>query len=606
MRDTYTLEHRRKEISDFWFVVRDRSGASLSEGTVPAQFANIGSALDGVGQARLGSNLGDGLSTTARIKWMSSSAGEVQVLTGSGGSIPLRRIISASLGFFATSILPLIALTTLVTYLATPIVVRRAFKGVGAVAARAEQINAEQRGTRLPLDDVPSEIAPLVAAVNDALQRLDDGYEQQKRFFANVAHELRTPIAILQTRLDGLAPSADKVRLLEDVARLSTLAEQFLDLQRLNHHLALAPVDLVDIGRRVTSDLAPLAIAAGYQPAFETSEARIEVTGDRAALERAVTNLVQNAIQHGGRHGIIMVRVDRTSGITVTDEGDGVPAEDRERIFEPFHRLKARSARGFGLGLNLVQEIVQLHRATISVLDAPGGGAAFRITFPAANGVMFAQSVRGTVRSMDRGNHRDRPPNGATMLHPDIVLFARRSRPPRVSSARSRPRAPSSPSSSPARSTHRRGPVIELGPGTGVFTAALIARGVAESGSDARRIRLGFARCSNCASPKRASCWMDAARLAARHLFAGLQAGTVVSGLPLLNMTAAQSRRHTHRRLRQLRAGGALYQFTYGSRCPIPRPLLDRLGLKSSFVGRTLFNVPPAASIASQGAARSA
>lgn len=384
IRETETLATRRSEVSNFWFVVRDRFGASISEGTVPDQFAHIDGALDKVGQAKLGGNLRDGLSATARIRWMPSPAGEVQVLTGSGGSVPLRRVLSTTFSLFATTILPLIALTTLATYIATPVVVRRAFAGVGTVAARAGQISAEQRGTRLPLDNVPSEIAPLVTAVNDALQRLDEGYARQKRFFANAAHELRTPIAILQTRLDTLTPSAEKARLIEDLARLTTLAEQFLDLQRLNHQLVLAPVDLVEVGCQVISDLAPLAIAAGYEPAFEACQTRVEVTADRAAIERAVTNLVQNAIQHGGRGGTIKVRVDRATGITVSDEGDGVPTEDRERIFEPFHRLHSRG-RGFGLGLNLVQEIVSLHRARIRVLDAPGGGAAFQITFPAAS-----------------------------------------------------------------------------------------------------------------------------------------------------------------------------------------------------------------------------
>ena len=279
--------------------------------------------------------------------------------------------------------LPLIALTALTTIIATPLVVRKTFASVGAAAARAEQIDVDRRGTRLPLKQVPREIVPLVVAVNDALGRLDEGYEQQKRFFANAAHELRTPIAILQTRLDGLPASAEKARLLEDVARLSTLADQFLDLQRLNHQFALVPVDLVEIGRQVTSDLAPLAIAAGYEPAFETEDEQIEVIGDRSALERAVTNLVQNAIQHGGRRGSITVHVNRLTGITVTDEGTGIPSEDRERIFEPFHRLHT-GGRRLGLGLNLVQEIVRLHSGEVHVLDGPTGGAAFRIMLPQA------------------------------------------------------------------------------------------------------------------------------------------------------------------------------------------------------------------------------
>ena len=320
---------------------------------------------------------------TARLKWIHSDAGDIQVLTGPGGTIPLSRVLLATFWLFLSTVLPLIAITALATLIATPLVVRKTLASLGDAAAQAERIDTDRRGTRLPLENVPSEIIPLVAAVNDALGRLDDGYEKQQRFVANAAHELRTPIAILQTRLDGLANSPEKTRLLEDVARLSTLAEQLLDLQRLHHRLSLSSVDLVDIGRGVMSDLAPLAIAAGYEPVFEADEDRLEVTGDRAALERAVTNLVQNAIQHGGRKGAITIHVGRSTGITVTDEGEGIAMKDRARIFEPFYRLATRG-RGFGLGLNLVQDIVRLHHGQVSVLDGPAGGASFRMTLPSS------------------------------------------------------------------------------------------------------------------------------------------------------------------------------------------------------------------------------
>jgi signal transduction histidine kinase len=224
-----------------------------------------------------------------------------------------------------------------------------------------------------------------VAAVNAALGRLDEGYERHKRFLLDAAHELRTPIAILQTRLESLSPGPDTSRLIEDVARLSTLAEQLLDLQRLNQqNVRLVQIDLVTIGKRVAADLAPLAIAGGYDIAFESEVKRAEVSGDPASLERALTNLVQNAIQHGGRKGSITIGVEWPAVISVTDEGPGIPVADRERVFEPFHRLHARD-RGVGLGLNLVQEIVRLHEARVTVLDGPNGGACFRITFQPAS-----------------------------------------------------------------------------------------------------------------------------------------------------------------------------------------------------------------------------
>jgi signal transduction histidine kinase len=385
LRDTPALARRRAEVPGFWFTVRDRDGRSISEGAVPPEYARIGAALDGIGQARLGWNIGDPPRPTARVKWIDGPAGNIQILTGAGGVVPWHRVIFAASTLLLSVIVPVFFLMTFTTLIATPIVVRGTLAGLGKAVAQAESINIDRRGARLPLADVPAEVVPLVAAVNAALSRLDEGYEQHKRFLLDAAHELRTPIAILRTRLESLSPGPDTSRLIEDVARLSILAEQLLDLQRLNQQdVQLGKIDLVTIGKRVAADLAPLAIAAGYDMAFETEVERAEVNGDPGSLERALTNLVQNAIEHGSRKGSITIGVDWPAMISVTDEGPGIPVADRERVFEPFHRLHARD-RGVGLGLNLVREIVRLHEAQITVLDGPNGGTCFRIAFRQAS-----------------------------------------------------------------------------------------------------------------------------------------------------------------------------------------------------------------------------
>jgi signal transduction histidine kinase len=153
------------------------------------------------------------------------------------------------------------------------------------------------------------------------------------------------------------------------------LAEQMLDLQRVNRQKdSFIDVDLVAICRKVTSDLAPLAIAAGYEMSFEAAVDHIHVVGDQGALERAVTNLIQNAIQHGGRKGLIAIRLMQPATISVSDEGPGIPLQHRENVFEPFYRLDSQS-RGVGLGLNLVREIVRLHGGHVVLLESSGGGA---------------------------------------------------------------------------------------------------------------------------------------------------------------------------------------------------------------------------------------
>jgi signal transduction histidine kinase len=261
-------------------------------------------------------------------------------------------------------------------------VIKRAFAGIDTTAEEARRIDFRRHGSRLSADRLPLEVAPLVSAVNDALKRLDDGYARHQRFVADAAHELRTPIAILNTRLESLPAGPDKIRLLEDSARLATLAEQLLDIQRFDQcRNPFVRVDLVAVAQSVAADLAPLAIAAGYELSLETASDRTETLGDRSALERALTNLVQNAIQHGGRRGTIRIHVGSTATIDVTDEGDGIPPSERNRIFDPFYRLTSLD-RGAGLGLNMVREIARLHGGHVAVLDGPKGGACFRLTLP--------------------------------------------------------------------------------------------------------------------------------------------------------------------------------------------------------------------------------
>jgi signal transduction histidine kinase len=384
LRPTADLKEIRDKTSDLWFLVRDRQGHSLSEGKVPPEFAKIGDALDQISQARLGWQLleDDPRKPPARLKRVNTDAGPVQVLTAT--QEPLSRgnaVLATALAFLGVA-LPGLALMAIATFIATPMVVQRAFAGLNTTAAQARQIDIHQRGARLSSDRIPLEVVPLVAAINDALAWLDEGYQRHQRFVADAAHELRTPIAILNTRLESLPAGPDKTRLLEDTARLSTLAEQLLDIQRLDQGRApFSRVDLVAIAQSVAADLAPLAIAGGYELALDTEAERVETIGDRSALERALTNLVQNAIQHGRRRGTINIHIGVPATIDVSDEGDGIPPEQRALIFEPFYRLTPLD-RGAGLGLNLVREIARVHGGHVSVLDGANGGARFRLTLP--------------------------------------------------------------------------------------------------------------------------------------------------------------------------------------------------------------------------------
>ena len=384
LRSTPDLTQLRSETPDLWFLVRDRQGHSLTEGAVPAEFAAIGSGLDHVSQARLGWQMleDDPRKPAARLKRVNTDAGNVQIITATQGRLTgAKALFMTSLAFLGIALPGLLIMGT-ATFIATPMIVQRAFRGLDATADQARRIDIHQRGARLSVERIPLEVVPLVTAVNDALARLDQGYIRHKRFVADAAHELRTPIAILNTRLESLPSGPDKTRLLEDTARLATLAEQLLDIQRLDRcgH-PFARVDLVAVAQSAAADLAPLAIAAGYELALDAPSTPVETIGDAAALERALTNLVQNAIQHGPRRGTIGIRVSKPACIEVTDEGAGIPQDQREQIFEPFYRLTPLD-RGAGLGLNMVREIVLLHGGQVAVTDGADGGTCFRMTLP--------------------------------------------------------------------------------------------------------------------------------------------------------------------------------------------------------------------------------
>ena len=136
-------------------------------------------------------------------------------------------------------------------------------------------------------------------------------------------------------------------------------------------------VDLVDIAKTVVADLAPLAIAAGYEISFHGETAELERQGDRPALVRAVSNLVRNAIEHGGNAGMISVSVSAQGQIIVADQGQGISPDQRELVFEPFYRTTPRST-GAGLGLALVRQIVTNHGGRVAV-DSGAAGTRFSI-----------------------------------------------------------------------------------------------------------------------------------------------------------------------------------------------------------------------------------
>lgn len=368
-------EIRQRIASGFWFRITDGT-RTIAEGAGPTDILSVAEALQGgVNYSEL--NAPDG-TFIGSLQAVTTPDGHRLLVATGPIDMGIWAILVAAIDPDSAYFLYLGIALVIGTVIAVPLTVRSALRNLGLVANAAAGIDPDRRGNRLPIEQVPREITPLVTAVNEALARLDAGYERQRRFLASAAHELRTPIAILKLRLEAFADDPIKAGLGRDLLRLELMADQLLDLERLRNRADLfSAVDLVELARKVVADLAPLAIATGYELAVDAEAERVEVDGDKAALERATANLIHNAIQHGGDAGTIVVRVDRGGSIIVQDEGPGIPREERERVFEPFHRLAGGT--GTGLGLNLVWEIAQAHGGRAVVRDGPGGGASFHL-----------------------------------------------------------------------------------------------------------------------------------------------------------------------------------------------------------------------------------
>lgn len=377
---TAALLRVRDNYPQFMFYAVDANGQSVSMGDVPVPVYLMTTALTHISSANLTESGFQGR-PEAIIRKRSISDGPIWILSAGGPPIGLGLIrVAVSNPFFVG----LVVFLTSVTLIIIPILIRRALRGVEDVADEAGLIDINKPGVRLSDRSVPTELHPLVHAFNTALGRIDEGVERQQRFMADAAHELRTPIAILQTRLEMLPPGEQRTLLELDVARLSGMANQLLDLHRMELSPAIPQiVDLVEIASQVTADVAPLAISAGNDLSFSADAKAVHVRGDAGALSRAITNLVQNAMTHGGPDIAIEVSVSASGRVCVSDTGPGISPEHREEIFWPFHRL-APLQHGAGLGLSLVSDIVRRHGGDVTVGSNVGGGAVFEITLPLA------------------------------------------------------------------------------------------------------------------------------------------------------------------------------------------------------------------------------
>ena len=308
--------------------------------------------------------------------------GSGSVLLAAGGVDPRTLESADSLGAsWGEGVLAILAGIAVVGFAAMLIALPILSRALKPLAAEAASILPQAPERRLDEDKAPRELLPLVRGFNAALDRLASELGRRKRFVADAAHELRTPLAVVALRVEALESETDKQELRRGLGRLVHLVSQMLDVERLS--LAgreRSPVDLAAVARDVVADLAPTAIRSGYDLSLEAPDSPVIVTGDAHAISRALTNLVGNAVAHGGGAGQIRVVVGPERGIDVVDEGPGVPEALQPRLFEPFSR-GSTNADGCGLGLHLTREIMRAHGGEVELV--PGeGGATFRLSFP--------------------------------------------------------------------------------------------------------------------------------------------------------------------------------------------------------------------------------
>ncbi len=277
-----------------------------------------------------------------------------------------------------------ITLPMLLFLLAIDIVIfRRALRPLVNASEMAKKINPKRTDVRLPPEEIPKEILPLVQAVNQALDRLEAGFRVQREFTADAAHELRTPLTILRSRVDTLADRGISKALHQDIEGMARIVSQLLDIAELET-FSIDPAEKADlraICAEVAEFAAPLALAKGKNIALSGSDASVWVNGNPEMLSRAIRNLVENAINYSPPGTTVEIVVESNGMVRVLDEGPGIKEDERELIFQRFWRRDRRRTGNAGLGLSIVQRIADTHAATISVENRPTGGANFSLSF---------------------------------------------------------------------------------------------------------------------------------------------------------------------------------------------------------------------------------
>lgn len=265
------------------------------------------------------------------------------------------------------------------------------------ITETARQISAQRLKNRIAVPPADDELNLLARTLNDMFDRLDHAFDEMRRFTADAAHELRTPLAVMRTQLDvalrtersAEAYQAVLQSLLEDVVRMSHLASQLLELSREDADLIMSVQDRVAIHDLITDVLSQMrAVAAAKKLSVELCALpHLEVTGDAERLRRVFLNLFDNAVKYTPAGGVISVNVTSDASlvrVTISDSGPGIPDRYLPAVFERFFRAdpSRSSPQGTGLGLAICRAIVTAHGGEITLSCPPTGGTVVSVSLP--------------------------------------------------------------------------------------------------------------------------------------------------------------------------------------------------------------------------------
>jgi signal transduction histidine kinase len=270
--------------------------------------------------------------------------------------------------------LPLVPLSLLLL-LFNIVSVRRTLAPLRRAEAEVDALDPDKLSVRLTAPGEPREVDTLVRAFNRALARLERSVATLRDFTANAAHELRTPLSVMQLSLERLPDGTLKSELQSDTDNMTRLVGQMLDLAQADGLLIddSTAIDLAATGRAAVALLAPKAIAA------------VPVRGHGEAIFRICRNLIDNALAHAPGDTPIDVVAGPGPQISVRDRGPGIAAADRPHVFDRFWRKNRGDVEGAGLGLGIVKRLVEAHDGSIAIESPEGGGVLFRVRFqPAA------------------------------------------------------------------------------------------------------------------------------------------------------------------------------------------------------------------------------